>query len=755
MKQITQIIILFALLLPVTASAYNFEVDGIYYNLYYNEDNDRTEVCVAFGEKAYSEGYGWYSGSVTIPATVTYEGWTYPVTHISDWAFAMCPSLVSVTIPNSVTSIGDRAFYGSMGLSNVNIPSSVTTIGVEAFYSCYMTSIDIPNSITIIGDGLFSFCSNLTNVTIPNSVTTIGDHAFSNCSSLTNIDIPNSVTSIGYEAFSSCTSLTSVTIPNSVTSISEGMFSSCSNLTNVDIPNSVTFIGVEGFSNCSSLTDVSIPNSVTTIGDHAFSGCSGLTSVTIPNSVTTIGEGVFSSCGYLTSLVVADGNMAYDSRDNCNAIIETASNTLIAGCQNTILPSSVTSIGNYAFSGCYNLTSIDIPNSITAIGSSAFQYCSGLTSIDIPNLVTTIGGHAFSNCSSLTNIDIPNSVTSIGEGVFYRCGLTSIDIPNSVTSIGYEAFSCCRGLTSVTIPNSVTSIGRSAFSYCYGLASITIPNSVTSIGYSAFSGCDSLNDVYSYISDPSVITMGYSVFNQYPDNYAERTLHVPAGSLQAYQADTKWNNYFGSIVEMDPVLATSIALNQASVELTEDETLQLTATVLPEEATDRSVTWASSDESVAMVDENGLVTAVAPGAATITATTNDGSDLNASCNVTVLKGIVLVESIQLNVTTAGLNEGSTLQLTATVLPEDCDNKSVIWASNNPSVATVDNNGLVTTHSVGTATITATTTDGSNLSTTCTVTLLPVGVKGDVNGDSNINISDVTKLIDYLLNGTWN
>ena len=728
MNRITQIILLLVLLMPATATAYDFEVNGIYYNLYYNEDNDRTEVCVAFGEKAYSEGYGWYSGSVTIPATVTYEGWTYPVTHISDWAFAMCPGLVSVTIPNSVISIGDRAFYGSMGLSNVNIPSSVTTIGVEAFYSCYMTSIDIPNSITIIGDGLFSLCSNLTNVTIPNSVTTIGDHAFSNCSSLTSIDIPNSVTSIGYEAFTSCTSLTSVTIPNSVSSISEGMFSFCSNLTNVDIPNTVTSIGDHAF-NCCSLTDVSIPNSVTTIGDHAFSNCSSLTSVSIPNSVTTIGEGAFSSCGSLTSLVVADGNMAYDSRDNCNAIIETASNTLIAGCQNTILPSSVTSIGNYAFSGCFNLTSIDIPNSVTAIGSSAFQYCSGLTSIDIPNLVTTIGGHAFSNCSSLTNIDIPNSVTSIGEGVFYRCGLTSIDIPNSVTSIGYEAFSCCRGLTSVIIPNSVTHLGDYAF-FC----------------------CDSLKDVYSYISDPSVITMGPSVF--YP-SYNIRTLHVPAGSLETYQADTKWNNYFGSIVEMDPVLATSIALNQASVELTEDETLQLTATVLPEEATDRSVTWASSDESVAMVDENGLVTAVAPGAATITATTNDGSDLNASCNVTVLQGIVLAESIQLNVTTAGLNEGSTLQLTATVLPEECNNKTVLWSSNNPSVATADSNGLVTTHSVGTATITATTTDGSNLSTTCTVTLLPVGVKGDVNGDSNISISDVTKLIDYLLSGTWN
>ena len=178
----------------------------------------------------------------------------------------------------------------------------------------------------------------------------------------------------------------------------------------------------------------------------------------------------------------------------------------------------------------------------------------------------------------------------------------------------------------------------------------------------------------------------------------------------------------------------------------------MTATVLPADAT-QELMWTSSDESVATVSQSGLVSAVAFGHAVITATTIDGTDLSASCDVTVLP-VQQAESIQLNVTTAGLNEGSTLQLTATVLPEECDIKTVIWASNNPSVATVDSNGLVTTHSVGTATITATTIDGSNLSTTCTVTLLPVGVKGDVNSDSSVDIIDVTKLIDYLLSGSW-
>ena len=253
------------------------------------------------------------------------------------------------------------------------------------------------------------------------------------------------------------------------------------------------------------------------------------------------------------------------------------------------------------------------------------------------------------------NVTIPEYVTY--EGTTY-----------SVTSIGYCAFYFCSALTSVIIPNSVTSIEDQAFRNCSDLTSVAIPNSITYIGGGAFLQCIRLNDVFSFIDEPTTVSMGSFVFYQEPNYYAIRTLHVPVGTVSAYQADTKWSEYFGSIVEMEP-------------------------------------------------------------------------------------DPVLAESIKLNVTTAGLNEGATLQLTATVLPENSD-KTVLWASNNPSVATVNSNGLVTTHSVGTATITASTTDGSNLSTSCTVTLLPVGVKGDVNGDKNITISEVTSLIYYLLMGHW-
>ena len=183
-----------------------------------------------------------------------------------------------------------------------------------------------------------------------------------------------------------------------VTSIGNSAFRGCSGLTSVTIPSSVTTIEEEAFSYCERLPSIIIPSSVTSIGDYAFRGCQKLTSITIPHSVTSIGERVFSGHRILTSITVESGNPKYDSRDNCNAIVETESNTLIVGCQETTIPNSVTSIGDYAFGGCSGLTSVTIPNSVTSISGYAFYGCSGLTSVTIPNSVTSIGDNAFSYC---------------------------------------------------------------------------------------------------------------------------------------------------------------------------------------------------------------------------------------------------------------------------------------------------------------------------------------------------------------------
>ena len=279
----------------------------------------------------------------------------------------------------------------------------------------------------------------------------------------------------------------------------------------------VTSIGKNAFYLCEELASVTIPNSATSIGDEAFWNCTSLTSVTIPNSVTSIGDYAFANCSGLTSIKVESENSVYDSRNNCNAIIETASNILITGCMNTV-----------------------IPNSVTSIGRAAFIFCSGLTSIIIPNSVITICERAFCNCTSLTSVTIHNSVTTIGDYAFAGCsGLTSVNIPISVTTIGDGAFLECTGLTSVTIPNSVISIGNFSFEFCNNLTSVTIPNSVTSIGGSAFYGCSGLTTVISGMENPCSINL----FCFSDDVYNNATLYVPKGTIDIYKLTDFWRKF--------------------------------------------------------------------------------------------------------------------------------------------------------------------------------------------------------------------
>ena len=323
-------------------------------------------------------------------------------------------------IPSGVKSIGREAFFNCSGLTNVSIPEGVTSIGVSAFKYSGLKNIIVPDSVTSIGEEAFSNCYNLTTVSISNNLTSIEVKTFEQCYNLTSITIPDKITSIGYKAFYSCQNLTSdIKIPEGVTKIDDETFYYCKSLTNVSLPDSLKTINKYAFYRCNNLTNIEIPNNVTVIGDCAFFECN-ITSVKIPDGLTNIGREVFGHCANLSSIVVSGSNTKYDSRNNCNAIIDTQNNQIIYGCKATEIPEGVTSIGKYAFFGS-DISTMTMPDSVTSIQEDAFCECKKLTSMVIGNNVKSIGNSAFYNCVNLTTILIPKSVTNIGGSAFSNC----------------------------------------------------------------------------------------------------------------------------------------------------------------------------------------------------------------------------------------------------------------------------------------------------------------------------------------------
>ena len=401
---------------------------------------DSRENCNAIIERSTNTLIAGCKNSI-IPNTVT---------SIGNGAFAYCKGLTSITIPHSVTGIYNEAFVGCEGLISITIPNSVTEIKRSSFYGtgwynqqpngilylngcCLGYKVDQPkgelkirNNTRIIAGNAFSGCSKLTSIVFPSSLISIGEFAFECCEGLTSVVFPSSLISIGAFAFEGCEGLTSVVIPNSVTSIGSYAFRGCRKLVSITIPNSVTSIGSDvfgmtswefqqpkgvlyldgcclGYHGGELKGELKIRNDTRIIAAGAFYDCKGITSVSIPKSVTVIKGNPFEECN-MSKIIVDPENSAYDSRGNCNAIIEKSSNTLIIGCKSTVIPQSVTSIGASAFIGS-SIASIAIPNSITSIGTWAFMNCTKLTSVTLPKSVTTIGEYAFAN-SGLTSVVI-------------------------------------------------------------------------------------------------------------------------------------------------------------------------------------------------------------------------------------------------------------------------------------------------------------------------------------------------------------
>lgn len=334
-------------------------------------------------------------------------------------------------------------------------------------------------------------------------------------------------------------------------------------------------------------TSIVVKKGIASISPYAFNGCSGLKSITIPKSVTKIGERIIERCSDLQAVVVERGNPIYDSRSNCNAIIETATNTLIAGCGGTVIPNTIDTIGEDAFYRCDSLRSIIIPNGVKSIESSAFDWCENLTTISIPNSVIKIGDYVFGGgkldsitipgsvidwgkytfssefASSLSSVIIGNGVTYIPEGTFSCCtNLKTVVIPNSVTRIERVAFASCSSLETIAIPNSVTRIETGAFGGCSNLTTITIPNSVTFVGVGAFAHCSGLTSVTCYATEPpsttnTIYTWMDTIVCDPFEGLPTMPLYVPAESVEKYKQTECWKDFI-----VLPLSAKQVAVDE-------------------------------------------------------------------------------------------------------------------------------------------------------------------------------------------------
>lgn len=452
------------------AYAYDFNIDGIYYDIINGSSVSVTNNGDYSGKS--------YSGDVVIPETVAFAEKDFNVTEIGMLAFQGCAGVTSVVIPSSVVTIQESAFYGCTGLTSISLPDNLTTIGGGAFNGCTgLASISIPESVVKIESKAFDktpWYEGLSDG--PVYINKVFYAYKGTMPDNTDIDLAEGTVSISGKAFNGCTGLKSISMPNTVTEIGNSAFAGCSGLSSITFSDDLSSIGERAFLDCTGLSSISLPNSLTSIGAYAFASCSWLTDNIVPESVVIIEPKAFYDTPWFESLsdgVVYINNVLYTYKGTM------PDNTDIAIKDGTV------SISANAFAVCSGLKSVSIPNSVTKIGSGAFASCENLTSVVLPSNLTEIASGIFENCSNLASVTIPESVTLIGSKAFAGTALTEVTIPNSMPIIGFSTFSSTK-LTSVTIPKSVLRVDERAFMYCDELTSVTSLNPVPPICKSAF-----------------------------------------------------------------------------------------------------------------------------------------------------------------------------------------------------------------------------------------------------------------------------
>lgn len=700
------------------------------------------------GKMVSAIGYAAFAECRSLESLVVPE----TVTRLQDYAFSQCTSLTRAQLPESIVSLGRGVFKNCILLEEVNIPTSLTTVAMEMFAGCTsLTEIEIPQTIRSLGDSAFSGCSGLSEIVLPDNVTslgsaafrscvnlerinlsprltTIGNNAFAECYELASIEFPQTLRQIGQSAFMNCISLTQITLPESITNLGYSAFTGCSSLTEINLPANLQSIPDSAFSACSSLQHIELPENITSVGASAFAACVSLEEITLPDSVTEIGSGIFSDCDSLVSV-----NLSED--------IETIPSEAFRYCDNlhtVVVPSGVSEVGNNAFADCASLTAVFLPGSIARadFGSTVFY--------NSPNAVLYVlngsGAYSYAINAGLNYVVLDDEITMDDDEITLQAGesremvvmrrnysvasntdLTWESTNSEIASVENGVITAHRGGDAII--SAETSTGARAEVSVHvddeekPITSITLNNTQMEMNINTRQGLRATitpsdttdSKLLSWESEDPTIAIVSATGNVTAKGAGTTTITVSAENGVSASCE---------VTVKSPI--TAVRLSQTDMTLERGASQQLRTMIEPVDTTDdRTLSWSSSVPSVAMVDDEGNVTALSEGYAIIRVETSNGK--TATCTVQVVETqeapITGVSLDQENVTLA---EGENTTLNATITPSDTtDDKTLTWSSDAPEVAAV-NDGVVTAIAPGTATITVTTSNG--MSDTCVVTV---------------------------------
>ncbi len=625
---------------------------------------------------------------IVIPSTVT---------KIGESAFSDCISISYLTIPEGVKTIEGYAFSGS-GITGISLPGTLTSLQYSVFEDCTsLKTVTLPDSIRTLKQSLFYGCTSLESVVLPNSITTIPNAAFRRCTSLTTIELPETVTTISEYAFTECSSLKEINLPSGLTTIQDMAFYDCTALESIEIPAGVTGLGASVFYNCRSLKTVLLPETLTRVSYMAFSGCSAMEKLRCHyDCLTNVTQNAMAS---LKELEILGSPTSFTGLRNFNALekvnIPDSVTSIGANAFNNCwslesvdLPEGVVNIYNNAFYNCYGLKRITIPEGVTTVGQNAFYNCNSLEYIKAPYRykATILDQISHSNLKTVIFTGEFDETIGFSKGEFKDCTLLeSFTIPSGIEKIEEELFSGCVSLHEISGFENVVYIGKDAFKGTK-ITSFPYGSDIYFVSGSAFLEDDSFDGIYpSYLNHEndgdgdgiidyhlsSGITLDYSEIQLEPYKtqklVAEVTPASAGGNIVWSSSDpsvasVSQNGLVNAIREGTTIITATtkdgahkatcivrvgvvvrIILNQPELTLQPGLEATVSASIIPDTLPDKTLIWTSSDETVATVDENGHITAVAGGIAVITATLRSG-EASATCTVRVQVGSTFIKN---------------------------------------------------------------------------------------------------------------